>query len=331
MQSVDQQGRTGLLLASRRSDDELAQVLLDTGANPNDADSGGVTALHYAVGRGAMKVVDLLLHCKADADKTDDQGETPLMWASGPSGAAAAAALLAARADPWASTASGRTALMFASGRGDLKAVETLARLQGADLDALDAAGQSAHALALATGHSEVCDLLLQLGASASAPGDGASGSAPAGGAAQGGGRVARLDEALLDAARRGDADAVAALLRRGGGETAVDVDAEVGGETALLVAAGAGAGRAVEVLLEARADPNKADAYLQETPLVRAMLSRCSNELLWLLLEARADPSKGDLTGRTAEAIASSWGDDAAAAILRAAAEGTLGLGELG
>merc|ERR1712050_471211 len=98
------------------------------------------------------------------------------------------------------------------------------------------------------------------------------------------------------------------------------DVDADVGGETALLAAAGAKAGRAVEVLLRARADPNRADAFLKETPLARAVLAGCSCELLWLLLEAKADPLKEDLSGRTAASIAESWGHLQAVEILKAA-----------
>ena len=37
----DCRGRTGLLMAARRGDAESVNVLLDAGANPNDADSHG--------------------------------------------------------------------------------------------------------------------------------------------------------------------------------------------------------------------------------------------------------------------------------------------------
>lgn len=309
VKAVDQQGRTGLLLAARRGDTELAQVLLDFGANPNEADNGGATALHHAASFGSSGLVELLLHCRADVEKKDDDGEPSLLWASN---GRVADLLLEAGADGQATNSAGRSALMLASRRGRADLVRSLAKLPGVDLDAKDGQGCSAHAAALAEGHTDVGDLLVELGATASAP-------------RGGGGRAAPAGEALLEAARRGDAAACEAALRG-----AVDVNAEIGGETPLLLAAGLGAGRAVEVLLQARADPNKVDPYLSESPLLRAVHSHASNELLWMLLEARADPALGDLTGRTPEAIASSWGNDGASEILRAAASGQLAFGTM-
>lgn len=309
VRNVDQQGRTGLLLAVGRGDLDLSRVLLDGGANPNDAESGGVTALHLASSRGRVGTVELLLRCCAEVGRSDDMGETPLMWASG---AGAVRLLLEARAEANARSSAGRTALMTACGKGDLAAVDLLAKLPDVDLDAVDSSGASAHAIALAAGCPEAGDLLLQLGAVPSAV-------LPLR-------RVVRRDEALHEAARRGDASGCEAALEGG----ALDVDVEVAGETPLLLAAGAGAGRAMEVLLKARADPNRGDQYLHETPLLRAVLGGCSHELLWLLLEAKADPTQADLGGRTPADVAASWGNAEGAELLRAAAGGRLGLSDM-
>merc|ERR1712216_228135 len=86
----------------------------------------------------------------------------------------------------------------------------------------------------------------------------------------------------------------------------------------------------AVEALLHGRADPNHADPFLGETPLLRAVLSKSTNEMLWMLLEAKADPTKEDLGWRTPAQLAAAWGNSEAADILKAAAAGELRLGAM-
>ncbi|CAK0801064.1 unnamed protein product [Prorocentrum cordatum] len=308
LKTVDQHGRTGLIIAARRGDADLTAVLLDAGANPNECDASGSTALHYAGGRGSAAVVEALLNARADIEKKDDQGETPLLWAGS---VRALGLLLRAGADAHARGCRGRTALMLASARGDADSVELLAQQAGTDLDLCDDSGTSAHATAVTAGHSAVADLLVRLGAAATPQ------LAP---------RIAAREDALHEAARSGDAGACRSFLA--GGDVAVDH--EVAGETALLLAAGCGSAAAVEVLLQHRADPNRADGFLQETPLMRAVLGGCAQEVLWLLLEARADPSLGDLSGRTPLDAAVAWKSHAGAKILQAAAAGQLDFSNL-
>jgi len=116
--------------------------------------------------------------------------------------------------------------------------------------------------------------------------------------------QIVRREDAFLEAARRGDASACAKFLEEG-----IDAEAEIGGETALLLAAGAACSRAVETLLQGRADPNHADPFMGETPLIRAVLSQSTPEMLWMLLEAKADPTKEDVSSRTAANVAEVWG----------------------
>lgn len=306
VRSVDQQGCTGLLLMAKGGHTEMIGVLLDADANPNDSDSSGATALHYAAARSSHAVAELLLGCRADVDLQDERGDTPLMWARG---GRTLEVLLGAGADPLSTNKYGQTAVMLASSKGDIEAIEALAKVIGSDgLDACDKHGCSAHAAAISAGHPDAAEVLVALGATASVK------PPPC---------VISHEEALHEVARRGDADACAALLQKGN----INVDAEICGETALLLAAGAGSGRAVEVLLQARADPNHADAFMQETPLTRALLSRAGDALLWLLLEARADPAKADLAGRTAVEVAEAWGRADSAKILRAVMAGELSL----
>jgi ankyrin repeat protein len=72
---------------------ELVKLLLDQGANVNDANDHGITALHGAAYKGANQVVQLLVDRGADLsakDKGEDYGfgvssvrMTPLNWAEG--------------------------------------------------------------------------------------------------------------------------------------------------------------------------------------------------------------------------------------------------------
>eukprot|EP00928_Gymnodinium_smaydae_P041211 TRINITY_DN27898_c0_g1_i1.p1 TRINITY_DN27898_c0_g1~~TRINITY_DN27898_c0_g1_i1.p1 ORF type:complete len:407 (-),score=89.03 TRINITY_DN27898_c0_g1_i1:44-1168(-) len=303
---VDQHGRTGLLLVAQKGDLGLVDVLLDANANPNHGDNSGATALHFAASRGATPVVVSLLRACAEAGRCDDEGEEPLFWAQGPS---VVRTLIRAGADVGKVSKQGRTALMRAAERGDDETVEALATSPGVDLDFADGQGRTARMLAEAAGYDGVAQRLVELGATPAAQAASMA--------------VQSTQEALVDAARRGDTSTCQALLRRGD----VSVDADVRGESALLAAVSSGSLSAAGVLLDARADPNFAEHFVGETPLLRAVLATDAAEMVWMLLESRADASKRDLSGRTPLGVAESWGKEDAAEILRAAAAGELPL----
>jgi ankyrin repeat protein len=311
VKAVDQQGCTGLLLCAKKGDAEMVDVLLEAGAIVHDADNSGATSLHFAASRGSSSMIKTILSYHADFEAKDERHETPLMWARGRE---AVRLLVEAGADVNARNTRGETALMIASRNGDEESIEVFTALPGIDLDACDSQGCSAHAAAIAAGHLEAAELLVSRGAKPSAK--------PAS-------RLIRCEEALLEAARRGDATAIEKFLQDG-----VDVEAEVAGETALLLAAGAASGRAVEKLLQGGADANHVDAFMGETPLMRAVLSAKEStkqlELLWMLLEAKADPNREDVSGRSAAAIAEAWGYKDAADILKAAQAGELSFGAM-
>lgn len=312
LRKVDQQGRTALILAAAKTDLALVDVLIDAGANVNEADSSGDTALHYAAGRGGAAVVETLLQACADTGRRDDRGEEPLMWATG---RATVASLVRGKADVNAVDAQGKSALMFIASRGDDAALEELAASKDVDLNAVTKAGMSAYDFAIAGGYTQTADLLVQLGAKAP---ESASKVV-----------LRSATEALQDAARNGDAATCRELLRK----DASLVNQEHRGETPLLTAC-SNAGRTnlagfetLEVLLHARADPGLADSCLGETPLMRLVRNGGGDELLWFLLEAKADPSARDSNGKTAGDIAKSWKRSDAVEILQAATSGELPL----
>ena len=74
-------GYTPLHAACWQGHQDVADALLDYGADPNAQDADGATPLHKAAWRGHASVVKRLLEAKADPNKKDRQGFTPLVMA----------------------------------------------------------------------------------------------------------------------------------------------------------------------------------------------------------------------------------------------------------
>ena len=69
-------GRTPLMFASTGPFVETVQLLLTSGANPNDADEyEGWTALMFAADEGQLEVVRALLEFGANPSAIDDDGD----------------------------------------------------------------------------------------------------------------------------------------------------------------------------------------------------------------------------------------------------------------
>ena len=111
---------------------EMAQLLVESGANVNARNSTGSTPLHPACRRGNKKVVEYLLSKGADANAKDVKGTTPLYAAAGFGGrsgfdnSAIMSALLAHGADVNAKDKNGLTALHQAASHGSPSLVEIL-------------------------------------------------------------------------------------------------------------------------------------------------------------------------------------------------------------
>ena len=71
-------GETPLHCAALWGRYEIAQLLIDAGANVNAQDDQGSTPLHEAARTGRVKLSQLLLDSGAKADARDDDGKTPL-------------------------------------------------------------------------------------------------------------------------------------------------------------------------------------------------------------------------------------------------------------
>jgi ankyrin repeat protein len=314
--ATDSLGETALMAASSGGQTAVAQLLLSRGADVNAGDKYGETALMNAAGLGHLKVVKLLLAHGADLNA---QGHGPLLSLTALMSAASeghttvVGALLDAGADPnlhnqtWAMTAlayavrgdhvdttrtliahgadvnatsnsgfgpswtTGDTVLMDAAQRGNMEAVHLLLA-DGAKVNAHDSKGQTALSLAEAAHprNPAVIQLLIQAG------GKGASLS-PQG--------------ALVDAAKRGDLNAVKAWLDRGvpiGGLNS-------SGASALGEAAESGRTAVVQLLLSRGADPEAWDQFLAGTALAHAAAGGSATVARILLAHgARVDERTG-------------------------------------
>ena len=77
----DETGMTPLHWAAHGGHEEVAQVLLQRGADACAGNAEGWTPLHYAACAGHQTVATLLLRCGADGAATNHAGRTPLQMA----------------------------------------------------------------------------------------------------------------------------------------------------------------------------------------------------------------------------------------------------------
>ena len=100
-----------LMLASLRGLTQIAQLLIDKGA---DVNKPGWAPLHYAATKGHLDIMSLLLEHHAYIDASSPNETTPLMMAALYGTPSAVKLLLEAGADPSIKNALGLTALDFA-------------------------------------------------------------------------------------------------------------------------------------------------------------------------------------------------------------------------
>jgi ankyrin repeat protein len=237
--AIGSQGHTALMAAAYYGHIAVIDTLLEAGANPNilsDGDEGwgaGMTALmlaaHSFFAPNRHEVVKLLVAGGAEIDRQGAGGKTALMYAA-------------------------------LAGSGYRECVRSLIQA-GADLNLRDDEGNTALMLVAATGNRELCNLLVQAGASTAG--------------------MESLD--LIAASSKGDLDRVKQLLAQGGIRVNFDRGA------ALNNAASEGHTEVVKLLLSAGANVNLASRS-GFTPLASAAYAGYGN-IVRLLIQAGADP----------------------------------------
>ena len=229
--------RASLLGAAKSGTAAEMRRLLESDANPNEADADGTSALHWAVHRGAVDSVQALLAAGAAVDAQNRYGIRPAYLAAENGDAAMMRVLLAAGADAHTVFAEGETLLMTAARTGDVPTIEALVAA-GADLDQTEArGGQTALMLAAAENNGPAIAALIKAGADRDTR------------------EVSGELTALGFAVRAGAVVATTALLEAGADASATLPD----GTSMLMLAAMNQNYESAAVLLEHGADPNAA------------------------------------------------------------------------
>ncbi len=259
---------------------ELAEMLLNNGANPTDG-----VSMHIAAGSGNVSALDLLHRFGANVNGIPG-GVPPLRYILGwvrPEGIAGVRWLLQHGADPnlaWAQ--SGDAPLHIAAQRCDIAMVELLVS-HGADIHQRRSDGRTAHTIAALHGNHEIAAWLLQHGAkdelstlehfiSACTSGDRERAAEMVADNPNLRGELRAEHHLMMHVpAERGDSKVLETMLECGFDPNVKDAD----GVTALHRAAMAGHADAVRALLAYGASVNALDGMFAATPLVWATEGR--------------------------------------------------------
>jgi len=334
--------RTPLMAAVEAGARGTAELLVQSGADVNAVDRGGVSALMLAAAQKNIEVTQLLLKAGARLDARDATGRTPLMHASWADLAEQIAALTAARAELDSIDERGWTALDIAIQRERAAAAAALrARGATAKLGLAAQARSSAEfdpartgvlyqgwpPLLVAVTRNDVDALRRLRAAGADVNAATAAGDTALHVAVESRAREA-LKELLLagaDGARRNRAGETAfgVAVRRGDLIAASALKANIAKaelDRGVLTAAGTGDLAMTQQLLADGADANAVDGN-KDTALMLAVRS-AQAAVVEALLAAGAKPQAGDARGRTPLWQAAAAGQrDTIAVLLRARA----------
>ncbi|WP_303673607.1 ankyrin repeat domain-containing protein [Vampirovibrio chlorellavorus] len=139
---ADTEGNPPLAYAVVVNQPEIVDILLQKGANPNQANYDGLTPLAQACGLESLSILEKLLAAKADPNRVDLDGDTPLLIATARGNHKMVEALLKAKANPNHWNDFGMGPLGFAM----IQQNESLARLlleHGAQPDAMSNLGHT--------------------------------------------------------------------------------------------------------------------------------------------------------------------------------------------
>ena len=272
-------GKTAIIEAAIRGDDEISKRLLRAGANVNGVDNYGDTALMAAAEFGHADLAQLLIEYGADVNATKSNLTTALMIASRKGELEVVKVLLDADADVNIGLGSGDTALSLAALRGNILIMEALIG-KGASVNQNDEKGRSLLFRCIGKA-GPATKLLITSGADVNE-------------------RFVNGMTPLMATAYQGDADSLRTLLAHGAN---VDMrckstDERVENSTALHWAAVKGHVDIIVILLEAHSDIEAKDRKGHTALILAAMEGH--TKAVEVLLKAGATSDCKDNNGFT-------------------------------
>ena len=270
-EAATKDGVTPLHIAVQQGHEGVVRLLLDSGAQIEAATKDGVTPLYIAAQRGHEGVVRLLLEGGAQKEAAQKDGLTPLHMAAQDGHEGVVRLLLYRGANSNARTNRGVTPVMMAAHpQGHFNVVHEILSHPQAAVNAANAGGQTALALARATNRADVAQLLYRYGAE-----DFGRGGLPQ--------APAEMPESEREQHRRQmilERVVINPLHRAAASGNFQEVEKNVGMnpplneiQEALLYAAGRGHAHVVNRLLRAGADPREA-LKVMKTILQRSFLA---------------------------------------------------------
>ncbi|KAK1839847.1 ankyrin repeat protein [Colletotrichum chrysophilum] len=154
-------GRTPLYVACKNGNAELAETLLEKGADVAVSSNDGWTPLNAASSNSHVDVVKLLLEEGADVTDSNNAGWTPLYAASDGGHVDVAKLLLEKGADVTVANHKSITPLSAAARKGQTSIVAFLLQKHRIEVDSRDSLGRTAAWWARQRGHSSIVQMLV--------------------------------------------------------------------------------------------------------------------------------------------------------------------------
>ena len=160
---LDQLNYTAVRSAREKACLEIAELLLNYGADIDYADQYGATVLNYAAAYGSFGFADLLIYYRADLEKKSYDGTTPLMAAIWAGHANVADLLVQNGANLEARDNQGFTPFLIAAQNGDSLLIDYLIS-KGIDIYEKELSGWDALSIAIKYDHRPAAELLVRKG-----------------------------------------------------------------------------------------------------------------------------------------------------------------------
>ncbi|XP_063924810.1 uncharacterized protein LOC135138742 isoform X4 [Zophobas morio] len=279
--SVEFDGSTPLIIASREGHETVVECLVKCGAEINSPNKNGWTPLYAASSQGHEKIVECLVKCGAKINPANTCENTLLYAACSKGHEKIVECLVKCGAEINSPNEYGRTPLYAASSQGHEKIVECLVKC-GAEINRADKYGWTPLYEASFHGHEKIIECLVKCGAEINSPNK--NGRTP-----------------LYAASSQGHEKIVECLVKCG----AKINPANTYENTLLYAACSKGHEKIVECLVQCGAEINRADKY-GCTPLYEASFQG-HEKIVECLVKCGAEINSPNKNGRTPLYAASS------------------------